>query len=64
VDKERGVNGMSYSLCFYCNGTGIDDADWRGRCCFCHGTGLLADEEDEPGRDAFDDEEDNEEARA
>lgn len=30
-----------------CNGTGIDDADWTGRCWWCRGTGWVVDSDDE-----------------
>jgi len=43
--------------CFFCNGTGLDEASWDGRCPFCDGTGEVADERDICG-DADDDGED------
>lgn len=34
------------SRCFHCNGTGLDDASWDGRCPFCDGFGDVDDDED------------------
>lgn len=32
---------MDYGECAMCNGTGIDEADWSGRCFKCTGHGLV-----------------------
>jgi hypothetical protein len=51
---------MDYVDCYLCNGTGIDDASWDGRCFWCRGSGQaeagdrddeLADWDEEPGED-------------
>jgi len=33
--------------CRACNGTGLDDADWSGRCPFCEGEGWIDDEDND-----------------
>lgn len=37
--------------CHHCNGTGLDDADWSGRCPFCDGSGEVEEDEREERRD-------------
>jgi DnaJ-class molecular chaperone len=32
---------MDYVDCYLCNGTGIDDANWDGRCFSCRGSGQV-----------------------
>lgn len=44
--------GVSLTDCHACNGTGIDDADWSGRCARCGCYGLV----EENGPDLTDDE--------
>jgi len=34
---------VDYHDCGYCNGTGIDEANWDGRCPFCCGSGQVPD---------------------
>lgn len=50
---------MRIGVCVYCNGNGIDDADWSGRCSFCDGYGNVDEYENEysfEDDDNFDDE--------
>ncbi len=51
------MQGRRYFDCVFCNGTGLDEADWSGRCFYCGGTGMTDDDEE----DAFDGTEDDEE---
>lgn len=39
--------GVVLTDCRACNGTGLDDADWSGRCPFCEGEGWIDDEDND-----------------
>lgn len=39
------------SECHTCNGTGIDNAHWTGRCFACEGSGWVPDDDREPDED-------------
>lgn len=43
---------MRIRHCVFCNGTGIDDTDWSGRCPFCDGHGEVEDRDDGPDSDS------------
>lgn len=51
----RMIADAEWTDCYPCNGTGIDDSDFTGRCPFCGGSGQVLsmpdvdDSEDEDG---------------
>lgn len=49
------IFGTPYVGCPFCNGTGLDEADWSGRCFNCDGHGAIPDD-DEVCRDDNDEE--------
>lgn len=51
----EGLRGCVLVDCHACNGTGIDDGDWSGRCSRCAGTGAVVDDGDERAEDDADD---------
>jgi DnaJ-class molecular chaperone len=49
ADQE--FRGTVLTECRFCNGTGLDDADWSGRCFACDGEGLVEDDDDQEDDD-------------
>lgn len=62
-EETKGASAVGYRDCSHCNGSGIDDSDWSGRCPFCNGNGEVEEREEDYDDDADDDEANDQLAR-